>query len=50
MLNKQPAFDLEISEKAIKVHGGRVMEKMGAQSLADLVRMAETLDIHSSIA
>jgi FixJ family two-component response regulator len=49
MLNKQVAFDLGITEKTIKVHRGRVMEKMGAQSLADLVRMAEKLGIRSSI-
>jgi FixJ family two-component response regulator len=50
MLNKQVAFDLGITEKTIKVHRGRVMEKMGAQSLAGLVRMAEKLGIRSSIA
>ena len=50
MLNKQVAFDLWITEKTIKVHRGRVMEKMGAQFLSELVRMAEKLDIHSSIA
>jgi FixJ family two-component response regulator len=47
MLNKQVAFDLGITEKTIKVHRGRVMEKMGAQSLADLVRMAEKLGLRS---
>ena len=50
MLNKQVAFDLGTTEKTIKVHRARVMEKMGAQSLADLVRMAEKLDIRSSMA
>ena len=50
MLNKQVAFDLGTTEKTIKVHRGRVMEKMGAQSLADLVRFAEKLGIRSSIA
>ena len=41
MLNKQIAFDLGLSEKTVKVHRARVMEKMKAKSLADLVRMAE---------
>ena len=49
MLNKQVAFDLGITEKTIKVHRGRVMEKMGAQSLSDLVRFSEKLGIHTSV-
>ena len=44
-LNKQVAFDLGIAEKTVKVHRARVMEKTGAQSLADLVRIAEKLQI-----
>ncbi len=48
MLNKQIAAELGTSEKTIKVHRGRVMEKMQAGSLADLVRMAEKLDIFTS--
>jgi FixJ family two-component response regulator len=48
MLNKQVAYDLGITEKTIKVHRAHVMEKMGAQSLADLVRFAEKLGIRSS--
>lgn len=43
MLNKQIAFHLGITEKTIKVHRARVMQKMAAQSLADLVRLAERL-------
>jgi len=46
LLNKQIAFDLGIVEKTVKVHRAHVMEKMEAQSLADLVRMAERLAIH----
>ena len=41
MLNKQIAFDLGMSEKTVKIHRSRVMQKMKAASLADLVRMAE---------
>lgn len=43
MLNKQIADKLGIAEKTIKVHRGRVMEKMQADSVADLVRMSEKL-------
>jgi len=50
MLNKQVAFDLGISEKTVKVHRARVMEKMGAQSLPDLVRFAAKLGINFSTA
>jgi FixJ family two-component response regulator len=42
-LNKQIAFDLGTVEKTIKVHRARVMEKMNAQSLAELVRLTERL-------
>lgn len=44
-LNKQIAADLGTSEQTIKVHRGRVMEKMGVESLADLIRAAERLGI-----
>ena len=40
-LNKQIGGDLGISEKTVKVHRGRVMEKMAASSLAELVRLAD---------
>ena len=40
-LNKQIAGDLGTTEKTIKVHRGRVMEKLGVRSVADLVRLAE---------
>ena len=45
-LNKQIAGDLGTVEKTIKVHRARVMEKMRAQSVADLVRMAERAGIN----
>jgi FixJ family two-component response regulator len=47
MLNKQIAFQLATVEKTVKVHRARVMTKMGAQSLADLVRFADRLGIES---
>lgn len=46
-LNKQIAADLDVSEVTVKVHRGQVMRKMLAKSLADLVRMADKLDIDS---
>lgn len=44
-LNKQIAAELETSETTVKVHRGQLMKKMGADSLADLVRMGERLGI-----
>src|SRR5262244_2237424 len=45
LLNKQIAAALGVSEITIKVHRGQVMQKMGAESVADLVRMADKLGI-----
>jgi FixJ family two-component response regulator len=42
-MNKQIAFDLGLSEITVKIHRGNAMRKMGARTLADLVRMAEQL-------
>jgi RNA polymerase sigma factor (sigma-70 family) len=45
MLNKQIAGEIGITENTVKVHRSRAMEKMQAQSLADLVKMVERLEI-----
>jgi FixJ family two-component response regulator len=47
LLNKQVAAELNITEFTVKIHRGQVMRKMHADSLADLVRMAESLGIRS---
>jgi len=44
-LNKQIAAELGASEKTIKVHRGRVMRKMQVFSVAELVRLTESLGI-----
>ena len=48
MLNKQIGHKLGVTEKTIKVHRGQVMRKLHAGSLAELVRMAQKLDIASA--
>lgn len=50
LLNKQIAGVLGTSEKTIKVHRGRVMQKMQATSVAELVRMADTVGMDASYA
>ena len=45
MMNEQIAAELSVSEITVKVHRGNVMKKMGARSLADLVRIADTLGV-----
>jgi FixJ family two-component response regulator len=48
LMNKQIAAKLGVSEITVKVHRGNVMRKMGARSLADLVRMADILGIRKA--
>lgn len=44
-MNKQVAFELDLSEITVKIHRGAAMRKMGARTLADLVRMADGLGL-----
>lgn len=48
-MNKQVAGDLALSEITVKIHRGAAMRKMGAKTLADLVRMAEALDVRPAV-
>jgi len=45
MLNKQIAAELNIAEGTVKIHRGRVMEKLAAYSVADLVRLSQKTGI-----
>ncbi|MFC7556699.1 response regulator transcription factor [Pseudoroseomonas wenyumeiae] len=47
LMNKQAAARMALSEITVKIHRGNVMRKMEAQSLADLVRMAELLEVRN---
>jgi FixJ family two-component response regulator len=49
LLNKQISSELGASEKTIKIHRGRVMQKMRVQSVAELVRAAEKIGVRSDV-
>lgn len=49
MLNKQIASAMNLSEITVKIHRGQVMKKMGARSVADLVRKAEALHVDPTV-
>lgn len=46
LMNKQIAAELGLAEITVKIHRGHIMKKMGAKSLVDLVKKAETLGTH----
>jgi FixJ family two-component response regulator len=46
LLNKQIAGEIGITENTVKLHRGNVTKKMGARSVAELVRMADLLGLH----
>lgn len=46
LMNKQVAGKLSLSEVTVKIHRGSGMRKMGAKTLADLIKMAELLELH----
>jgi FixJ family two-component response regulator len=45
LMNKQIAARVGLSEISVKIHRANMLKKMSAKSVADLVRMAETLNI-----
>jgi FixJ family two-component response regulator len=45
LMNKQVAAELGLAEITVKIHRGHILKKMNARSLADLIRMAETLGV-----
>lgn len=45
MLNKQIAYELEISERTVKAHRKQVLDKMGVNSIAELVRLTEKVGV-----
>jgi FixJ family two-component response regulator len=48
LMNKQVAGELGVSEITVKIHRGHLMEKMGARSLAELVKMFQAIEAHGA--
>ena len=48
LMNKQVAAKTGLAESTVKMHRGQVMRKMGAKSLADLIKMVEIIDVHGN--
>jgi FixJ family two-component response regulator len=48
LMSKQIAAQIDLSEITVKVHRSHIMKKMGARSVADLVRMAQALRVKST--
>jgi FixJ family two-component response regulator len=46
MLNKQVAGELAVAEKTVKVHRGRLMQKLGVASVAELVQLVQKAELH----
>jgi len=46
MLNKQVGCELGVAEKTVKVHRGRLMQKLGVTSVAELVQLVQKAEIH----
>jgi FixJ family two-component response regulator len=49
LMNKQIAAQLELAEITVKLHRGSVMRKMGAKSVADLVRMSDVAGVRKKV-
>ena len=49
MLNKQVAGELGVAEKTVKVHRGRLMQKLGVTSVAELVQLVQKAEVHQPV-